>query len=186
MKNFNLTQLFFLFNVVILFSCNGSKSGKYSSTNKLNNDLVKVISIDDGDTFDILINNKTVKIRMDAIDAPEKGMPFWRTSKEYLSKMIFNKQIKIKILSKDNNGRSIARTYLKDSTDVSAEMIKAGYAWHYKKYNNEKTLSDLEESARQNKLGLWVDKNPYNPEYIRKLHKKGISTKDTFFTNEGM
>lgn len=40
----------------------------------------KVIGIIDGDTFDLLNDsNKTYRIRMEGIDAPEKGMPFYLT-----------------------------------------------------------------------------------------------------------
>ena len=48
----------------------------------------KVIAIIDGDTYDVLIHdNKTIRIRMEGIDAPERGMPFFRKSKDYLAKL---------------------------------------------------------------------------------------------------
>ncbi len=37
----------------------------------------KVVGIDDGDTFTLLlVNNTTVRIRLHGIDTPEKGQPF--------------------------------------------------------------------------------------------------------------
>ena len=168
----------FVFLLSSINSCSNNGSGNFKKQNSTLN--YKVISIDDGDTYNILMNNKSTKIRMDAIDAPEKGMPYWKVSKQFLSKMIFNKQVKIKITNTDMHGRIVARTYLEDGTDVSLEMIKAGLAWHYKKFNKESQLADIEKQAMRQKLGLWNDPNPYNPEYVRKLHRQGISTKDTF------
>ena len=177
MRNFYLSLLFII-QLCSNLSCSSNGSGKYNKPDKATK--YKVISIDDGDTFDILMENKTIKIRMDAIDAPEKGMPYWKKSKQFLADLVFNKEVTIKIVDIDGRGRTVARSYLEDGTDVSLEMVKAGLAWHYKKFNKDPILADLEKQAIAQKIGLWNDPNPYNPEYIRKLHKQGISTKDTF------
>lgn len=49
----------------------------------------KVIDITDGDTFTLLVGNKTIKIRIYGIDAPEKGQPFGQRAKDGLSKLIY-------------------------------------------------------------------------------------------------
>ena len=137
----------------------------------------KPIAISDGDTFTILQDKRQVRIRIDAIDAPEKGMPYYKKSKQYLSSLCFGKYVTLKVIKTDRYGRLVARVILADGRDVSAEMIKAGMAWHYKHYSKDKTLATLEINARKNKLGLWNDTHPYAPWEIRKLHRKGISTK---------
>ncbi|HMI07311.1 MAG TPA: thermonuclease family protein [Flavobacterium sp.] len=137
----------------------------------------KVIAIADGDTFTILQDNTPVRIRIDAIDAPEKGMPFGKASKKYLSALCFGKFVTIKATTTDRYGRTVARAILPDGRDISTEMIRAGFAWHYKKYSKDQALSRLEIEARQQKLGLWKDANPIAPWEIRKMHRKGISTK---------
>lgn len=141
----------------------------------------KVISIIDGDTYDLLIQgNRTIRIRMEGIDAPEKGMPFYQISKKYLSQLCFNKLVFLKITDKDQYNRYLGYTYLDDGTELSQEMIKAGLAWHFIKYNSDSTLSRLEFEARNQKKGLWVDENPMTPWDNRSLHRQGISTKDSF------
>ena len=35
-------------------------------------------------------------------------------------------------------------------------MVRAGLAWHYVKYSKSKTLTKLEQEARDKKLGLWA------------------------------
>ena len=117
---------------------------------------------------------------MDGIDAPERGMPFNKVSKKYLSDLIFGKFVRIKINKLDRHGRSIAQTYLFDGTDISLEMIRAGLAWHYKEYSSNEVYSTIEKEAREGKIGLWKEKDPIPPWEVRKLHRNGISTKEMF------
>lgn len=140
----------------------------------------KVIGIIDGDTYDILVDNRPVRIRMDGIDAPERGMPYNKKAKKYLSDLIFGKMVKVLELKKDRNGRSVSQTFLADGTDVSFEMIKAGYAWHYKKYSKDKTYTNAEIQTRIKKIGLWTEPNPLPPWEVRALHRNGVSTKELF------
>lgn len=165
------------FFAMLLFSCtNGSQEESNS-----NSASGKVIAIIDGDTYDILMEgNKTVRVRMEGIDAPEKGMPFYSIAKKYLGELCFKKNVRLEIHDTDSRGRKIAFTYLEDGTEISHEMIKAGLAWHFKKYNSDKDLAALELEAKRLQMGLWVDKNPMAPWTNRALHRKGISTKDSF------
>jgi micrococcal nuclease len=140
----------------------------------------KVIGIIDGDTYDILVDNKPVRIRMEGIDAPERGMPYNKKAKQYLANMVFGKMITVVEKEKDRNGRSVSSTYLADGTDVSLAMIKVGFAWHYKKYPTNNTYAAEEIIARKKKIGLWAEPNPLPPWEVRKLHRSGVSTKELF------
>jgi endonuclease YncB( thermonuclease family) len=160
-------------------SCS-SKSGNLPPISKGCKISGKVVSILDGDTFDILIQgNKTIRVRMEGIDAPERGMPFYRVSKKYLAELCFDKIITIRITGKDNFDRIIAYSYINDM-ELSHEMVKAGLAWHYKKYNSDPELSELEIEARNLRKGLWIDEVPMPPWENRRLHRNGVSTKDSF------
>ena len=129
----------------------------------------KAVKIADGDTFTLLVNgHDQVKIRIDGIDAPEKGQAFGNRAKEYLSSMIWEKELTVSVTKKDRYGRSISKVSTPSITDVGLEMIKAGFAWQYRDYNNEKAYEDAESLARQNKKGLWLDNNPKRPQDFRK------------------
>lgn len=169
--------------VFFVFSCNDtSKSSTKETFDAITGKVIKII---DGDTYDILLNgNETVRIRMEGIDAPERGMPYFNVSKKYLSSLCFGQQISLDILDTDSHGRVLAYSYLADGRELSEEMIKAGLAWHFKRYNDDANLANLEIKARENKLGLWKDENPYPPWEIRTYHRNGISTKDSFQISE--
>lgn len=125
---------------------------------------VKVVGISDGDTFTAINNdNLQLKIRIYGIDAPEKKQAFGNKSKEYLSSLIFGKNVTVNVQSQDGWGRHIAYVYTQDGQDVSLLMLQAGMAWHFVKYDNTASYSAAETRARRDNKGLWTDKNPIAP-----------------------
>jgi len=137
--------------------------------------MVRVTGIMDGDTFRGLTADSTeIKFRLYGIDAPEKKQAFANKSKQYLSNLIFGKQICIKFqLTKRGKpkrswDRFVALVYTSDGKDVSAEMLKAGMAWHFKKYDSTPEYAKCEADARNAQLGLWIDKNPIAPWNFRR------------------
>jgi micrococcal nuclease len=130
----------------------------------------KVIKIVDGDTYDILFDNKTTqRIRMEGIDAPERGMPFYKVSKDYLGELCFGQTVLINKTNTDRYGRIVAKTYLPNGKELGLLMIEAGYAWHFKKYSSNEQLANAETEARNKRMGLWIDDKPIAPwEYRRK------------------
>lgn len=174
----------FLCVILSIYGCthpeSKNKNLKSSKNHNQSSNEVTVIGIIDGDTYDVLIDNKSVRIRMFGIDAPERGMPYYKVSKKKLSELCFNKMVKLQVKNKDRNGRTVAIAYLEDGTNINLEMIKEGLAWHYTKYSDDIEFANAEATARQERKGLWADESPIAPWEIRKLHKEGVSTKDLF------
>lgn len=136
----------------------------------------KVVHIVDGDTYDLLTaNNQTIRIRLEGIDAPERGMPYYKVSKNYLGQLCMNQQIKFMQTGIDRYKRALGFSYLPNNKEIGEEMIRAGMAWHFKRYNQNPVLSNLEKEARKARLGLWQDKNPTPPWEKRKQQRNGIS-----------
>lgn len=130
----------------------------------------KVVGIKDGDTVVVLdsLNNQTT-LRLAEVDTPEKNQPFGTKAKQFTSDQIYLKTIKYVVTDTDRYGRSIAMIYYDtDNKYLSAEIIKAGMGWHYKRYSTSKELALFEDNAKKNKIGLWVDNNPIAPWEFRK------------------
>jgi endonuclease YncB( thermonuclease family) len=127
-----------------------------------------VVKIVDGDTYDVIRNGVQTRVRMDGIDAPERGMDYYKVSKDYLGSLCMNKKIRLQISKKDRYGRLIAKTYLPDGREAGQEMVRAGMAWHFKKYSSDATLARLEREARSARRGLWSVSNPTPPWEYRK------------------
>lgn len=137
----------------------------------------RVVSISDGDTVTILDSTNTqLKIRLMGIDAPEKKQAFGNKSKESLSNLVFNKQVAVEYSKKDKYGRTVGKIIV-DGIDVNLEQIKAGMAWHYKKYQKEQSVDDrhiyaqAEDKARLEKRGLWIEAKPLPPWDWRRQQK---------------
>lgn len=138
----------------------------------------RVVGVSDGDTVTVLdASNTQWKIRLMGIDAPEKKQAFGNKSKESLSALVFNKQVSVDFNKKDKYGRTVGKIIV-NGVDANLEQIKAGLAWHYKKYQNEQSVDDrsiyaqAEEQARVEKRGLWLDTDPTPPWEWRKSKRK--------------
>lgn len=133
----------------------------------------RVVGISDGDTVTVLdAFNIQWKIRLMGIDAPEKSQPFGQKSKQHLSDLVFDKPVTVEYSKKDRYGRTIGKI-LVDGVDANLQQIKAGFAWHYRKYQKEQNPNDralyaaAEEAARVGQIGLWADPEPMPPWVFR-------------------
>lgn len=125
-----------------------------------------VTKVSDGDTLHLRdINNKTYKVRLQGIDAPELRQEFGKEAKEYLSSLIKGKEIKAIIEDKDKYNRYVATIYL-NKMDINRALVSNGYAHAYKEYST-KYIQD-ENNARKRNLGLWQSDNVISPAKFRR------------------
>lgn len=131
----------------------------------------KVISVADGDTFSLLTdNNEQVKIRLYAIDAPERGQDFGTKSREFLNDLCYGKMVTIEKKNTDQYGRILGVAFV-NGVNLNEEMVRNGLAWYYSYYANDPKLEAWEQSARRQKLNIWSMKNPVHPHEFRKDKK---------------
>ncbi|MFZ2161924.1 MAG: thermonuclease family protein [Sideroxyarcus sp.] len=138
----------------------------------------RVVAVTDGDTVKVLdASNTQWKIRLMGIDAPEKKQAFGARSKSNLSDLIFGKTVVVEYSKKDKYGRTVGKI-LVNGVDANLEQIKAGMAWHYKKYAKEQAIEDretyaqAEEQARAGQRGLWSEAEPVPPWDWRQSKKR--------------
>jgi micrococcal nuclease len=122
----------------------------------------RCISVRDGDTIEVLRDNRAIRVRLEGVDCPELGQGFSQKAKQFTSGLVFGKTVKIRPIGNDEYGRLIARVVV-DGKDVSEELLKAGLAWHFKKYNHDQDLAELERKASKDRIGLWSLSNPIAP-----------------------
>ena len=61
------------------------------------------------------------------------------------------------------NDEKVSRNHL--------QMVKDGFAWHYKYYDSTPAYAEAEKEARAAKRGLWQDPNPIQPYEFRKKQR---------------
>ena len=145
---------------VVSFSCSNSTKEFPKTING------KVIRIKDGDTIEILYDDKPLTIRFAHVDCPEikESQPFGKVAKQFTSDLCFGQIVNVENDNQfDRYDRLIGVIINSKGDTVNLELVKAGLAWHYKQYSSDTLYSKTESVARQNKIGLWADLNPIAP-----------------------
>lgn len=105
--------------------------------------------ITDGDS--IWIQN--TQIRLFGIDAPELNHPYGIKAKWALHKLCKHQSIRAEVTDVDHYGRTVAKCYLPDGRDLSAEMVKQGLALDWPRYSG-RIYQSLETDDARKKLFL--------------------------------
>ncbi len=123
-----------------------------------------MVGVSDGDTITVLHNGKGERIRLHGIDCPEKRQAFGNRAKQFTYNLVFAKTVSVQFVDRDRYGRTVGVVLLPDGRSLNRELVKAGFAWWYRRYAPEDdTLKQLEQEARQAKRGLWADPHPVPP-----------------------
>jgi micrococcal nuclease len=120
----------------------------------------RVLVITDGDTIKVVVDREQIKIRLYGIDTPEKKQAFGQAATRFI-KSLLSPFVTVEEKDIDRYGRTVGVVYSSTGTNVNEEMVKAGYAWIYRKYCRSSFCSDwleMESNARNNKIGLWQQK----------------------------
>lgn len=126
----------------------------------------RVVNVSDGDTLTCLLERKQIKVRLLYIDAPESAQPFGNRAKQALSSMVFKRIVTLKSTGYDRYQRLLAEVFDERGRNVNLALVQQGMAWAY--YQTKPIYHQAEQQARQQRRGLWQDKNPINPYEWRK------------------
>jgi micrococcal nuclease len=138
----------------------------------------KVIGAVDGDTIimtkGLLLNRNAcgggppvVEIHVQGVACPVLSQPFGRKAKQFTSAMVVGKIVTVKVATTDRSGRTLAWIDV-GGKNLNEELLRAGLAWHYKKYDKSEKLAKLEQEAKKAKRGLWASADPVAPWEWRK------------------
>lgn len=157
-----------------------------------------VEKISDGDTYKVRhitkpgqapkpykgpMKEHTIIVRVAAVDCPETakqgnpGQPFSQEAKEFATEKLMGKEVRVKLLSRDQYGRVVGLVKYKDTSsagfmgslfggggkerDISEELLKNGLAVVYRQggaqYDGSiSRWNDIESDAKKAKKGLWA------------------------------
>jgi endonuclease YncB( thermonuclease family) len=125
------------------------------------------IRVVDGDTIRAEAKGEEIKIRLVEIDAPEINQPFGAQSKNFLNKLLYEKDVTLIAQGEDRYGRVLGEIYA-NGESANALMIKSGFAWVYDRYVKDSSLYKYQDQAKAENLGLWQAENPIAPWVWRK------------------
>ena len=127
----------------------------------------KVVSVTDGDTFEINYNGTKTKVRLIGIDTPESVHPnskknnkYGEEASKYTKSLLEGKTVKLEfdVSPKDKYGRLLAYVYLESGEMLNEKLLKEGYAQVATYPPNVKYVEkfkEIQKEARKNKVGFW-------------------------------
>ena len=124
----------------------------------------KVVAVPEGDLISIQLDEEVVSVRLVEVDSPEIRQTFWRQARKFTYDLALDETVTIIVKMVDRYKRIIGEVILPDGRSLNQEVVRWGFAWHYKvDPRPSKVLAKLEYHAWQKKLGLWVDPYPVPP-----------------------
>lgn len=123
----------------------------------------RVVGVTDGDTIKVLHANHSETVRLLGVDAPEKRQAYGDRARRFTSDLAFDRTVIVHATGRDRYGRLLGEVVLPDGRSLNQELVRAGYAWWFRKYSRDVQLARLEEDARQARRGLWADAAPQAP-----------------------
>jgi len=143
----------------------------------------RVVGITDGDTISVVDPaNVQHTVRLAAIDAPESGQPYGSRSKENLSRLLSDQEVRVDWQKKDSYHRLVGTVWVVSpdmpcrgrsdcpkTLDAGLAQLTVGLAWHYEKYAHEQEPQKrgqyefAEIEARAKRAGLWRDPRAVPP-----------------------
>lgn len=115
----------------------------------------KNIRVIDGNTLEVLTSEqKTVRVRLEGIDAPPLSEAFGRKSKETLIMWLENEDITVEVSAKDKYDRLIGVVFL-DGININRSLVEKGLARVHEQSLKDKALIEIESKAKTSHLGIW-------------------------------
>src|SRR6185436_20017335 len=89
----------------------------------------KVIEVNDGDEITVSNLNRPVRIKLLAIDAPEKDQAFGAAAKQHLFDLVYDKFVTVEYSGIGEHSSLLGRVVLiLNNSDICAQMIRDGAA----------------------------------------------------------
>lgn len=137
----------------------------------------RVTAIQDGDTLTVLDDQRQEhRIRLAAIDAPEKRQPWGEQSRANLARLVFGQAVTVEWQKRDRYQRIVGEVFDQTGADAGLAQLHAGLAWHYLRYapgqspSARAAYTSAEAAARATRAGLWTDAAPMPPWEWRHAH----------------
>jgi len=123
----------------------------------------RVITVHEGDRLTIYHKGHKEAIYLKDIDCPELKQPYGKQAKHVTAAFIGNREVVVRGLTRDRQGRVSAEVLLLDGRNVGHELLKEGLAWWRRSASSDASLEVVQELARASHKGLWADPNPVPP-----------------------
>ena len=133
------------------------------------------VGVSDGDSLLLeLPGGDRVRVRLFGIDAPEKDQDGALPARKKLTRLVYDKPVRVEVQDIDKYGRYVGKVYA-GARYVNRYMLKEGLAWHYRYYAaGDAELAEAESRARTAKRGIWASSAPLRPRNFRSERRREV------------
>jgi len=123
----------------------------------------KCVSVlDSGDTIIVERDSKPVTVKLSWVACPVKGQDFNLEAAKFTRDLALDKDVEVKDRGVDKDSKILGLVAV-EGKDLSAELLKAGYAWYSPTVSTNANFAELESQAKEKGLGVWSKPSPVAP-----------------------
>jgi endonuclease YncB( thermonuclease family) len=130
-------------------------------------DVVGIVdAIIDGDTLDLMVDERLMRIRLQGINTTERGEPWSRKAKEALAAMTYQKQARIALNGERSRDRWVGVVWVNEK-NVNLEQVRSGLAWYCRNYLDDESFALAQREARRARIGIHGEANLRRPGWCK-------------------
>ena len=141
-----------------------------------------VSKVSDGDTFHVKTASGYKKVRLYGVDAPEMKQKGGKEIYKRVESLLLDKKVIVSEQTTDKYGRAVAQILLFTKSDkkqdVGAMLLEKGMVWYTPRYCKKQDPCDgyamLFDKVKNQKIGIFKDKDIQSPEEWRRKHKRNF------------
>ena len=125
-----------------------------------------------GDNFEYGREQELHYIVLRGVDTPKPGQPYFALARNQAHRMMRRAKVRVEVVGLDELKREIADVFAESKNpndtageqNVALEVLRTGFGWYDgTEFEGAEDYRKAEQSAREQRIGLWEDDNPVAP-----------------------